>query len=60
MILATAEGRRALFLPEVAAAQNWSRKELLANLARKAGADESVLSAPDTIIYTFQTERFSE
>ena len=59
VIIVTA-GRRALFLPEVAAMQNWSRKELLANLARKADADESVLSAPDTIIYTFQTERFSE
>ena len=60
VILATAEGRRALFLPEVAAAQNWTKEELLANLARKAGADETVLGAPGTTIYTFQTERFSE
>ena len=60
VIIATAAGRRALFLPEVAAAQNWSREELLANLARKAGADESALRAPGTAIHTFQTERFSE
>ena len=60
VILATAAGRRALFLPEVAAAQNWTKEELLANLARKADADETVLRAPGTTIYTFQTERFSE
>ena len=60
VIIATAAGRRALFLPEVATTQNWTREELLANLARKAGADETVLRAPGTIIYTFQTERFSE
>ena len=60
VILATAEGRRALFLPEVAATQNWNKAELLANLARKAGADETALRAPGTTIYTFQTERFSE
>ena len=59
VIIATA-GRRALFLPEVASAQNWSKEELLEQLARKAGADESVLRAPGTTIYTFQTERFSE
>ena len=60
VIIATAAGRRALFLPEVATTQNWTREELLANLARKAGADETVLRAPGTTIYTFQTERFSE
>lgn len=60
VIIETAAGRRALFLPEVAAAQSWSREELLAHLARKAGADDSAPHSPDTIIYTFQTERFSE
>ena len=60
VIIETAEGRRALFLPEVATAQNWGKTELLAHLARKAGADETVLRAPGTAIYTFQTERFSE
>ena len=60
VIIETAEGRRALFLPEIAAAHNWSREELLEHLAHKAGADGSALRAPGTIIYTFQTERFSE
>ena len=60
VIIETAGGRRALLLPEVAAAQNWNREELLAHLARKAGADDSAPNSPDTIIHTFQTERFSE
>lgn len=60
VILETATGRRALLLPEVAAAQHWDRAELLASLAHKAGAGEAALHAPETTIYTFHTERFSE
>ncbi|MBF0307917.1 MAG: AmmeMemoRadiSam system protein B [Magnetococcales bacterium] len=36
-ILLTKEGRRAVFLPEVATEQGWSREETLAQLSRKAG-----------------------
>jgi len=59
-VIIAAEGRRALFLPEVAATQNWSREELLRQLARKAGLPETAIDDPATVIYTFQTERFSE
>ncbi len=36
-IILTKGGRRAVFLPEVAAEQGWTREETLSHLARKAG-----------------------
>jgi AmmeMemoRadiSam system protein A len=52
------EGRRALFLPEVAAEQGWTRTELLEQLARKAGLPAGAWR--NARFSTFQSERFGE
>ena len=36
-VVLRARGRQAVFLPQVAVEQNWSREEMLSQLARKAG-----------------------
>jgi AmmeMemoRadiSam system protein A len=51
-------GRRAVFLPEVATEQGWSRRELLENLARKAGLGPGDWSG--AALRTFETESFAE
>lgn len=52
-------GRSAVFLPQVAAGRDWSRKELLENLALKAGAAADDWHSPEAELLTFRTEVFS-
>jgi len=52
------EGREALFLPEVAGEQGWTRVELLEHLARKAGLPADAWRRARLL--TFQSERFGE
>jgi len=51
-------GRQAMFLPEVATTQGWTRDELLAQLARKAGLPASAWR--EARLSIFQSERFGE
>ncbi len=51
-------GRRALFLPEVAAEEGWTRIELLEHLCRKAGLPKNAWQGAR--LSTFQSERFGE
>jgi len=53
-----AQGRRALFLPEVAAEEGWSRIELLQHLCKKAGLPTNAWLGAK--LSTFQSERFGE
>ena len=57
-VVLEAGGRRALFLPEVAAEQGWTRIELLEHLCRKAGLPKSAWQRAQ--LSTFQSERFGE
>lgn len=50
------DGHRAVFLPEVATEQGWSRIELLEHLARKAGLPGAAWRRAR--LSTFQSERF--
>jgi len=50
--------RQSLFLPEVAEAHGWTREELLAQLARKAGLPASAWR--EARLSIFQSERFGE
>jgi AmmeMemoRadiSam system protein A len=52
------EGRRSLFLPEVAGEQGWSTVEMLEHLARKAGLPATAWRRAR--LFTFQSERFGE
>jgi AmmeMemoRadiSam system protein A len=52
------DGRRALFLPEVAGEQGWSLVELLEQLARKAGLPAQAWRRAKLL--TFESERFGE
>lgn len=52
------DGRRALFLPEVAPEQGWSLVELLEQLARKAGLPAEAWRRAE--LFTFESERFDE
>lgn len=51
-------GRGALFLPEVATSHGWTRDELLAQLARKAGLPASAWR--EARLSVFQSEMFGE
>ena len=51
-------GRRALFLPEVATEQGWTRIELLEHLCKKAGLSKDAWQGAK--LSTFQSERFGE
>ena len=57
-VVLEAQGRRALFLPEVAAEQGWTRIELLEHLCRKAGLPKDAWQGAR--LSTFQSEKFSE
>lgn len=52
------DGRRALFLPEVAGDYGWSVTELLEQLARKAGLPAAAWRRAR--LFTFESERFGE
>ena len=57
-VVLDAQGRRALFLPEVAAEEGWTRIELLEHLCRKAGLSKDAWQ--EARLSTFQSERFGE
>ena len=51
-------GRRALFLPEVATEQEWTLTDLLEHLARKAGLPAEAWHRAK--LFTFESEKFGE
>lgn len=55
-VLLECDGRRAVFLPEVATEQGWDRIGLLEHLARKAGLPQDAWRRAR--LWTFQSERF--
>jgi uncharacterized protein len=57
-VLLESQGRRAVFLPEVASEQGWTTVELLENLARKAGLDREAWR--EGRLFVFLSERFGE
>ena len=57
-VVLEAQGRRALFLPEVAAEEGWTRLELLEHLCKKAGLPKSAWQGAR--LSTVQSERFGE
>ena len=58
-VLLNKEGRSAVFLPQVATEQGWSREEMLQHLCRKAGLDSDCWKK-DAQFSTFQALVFSE
>jgi AmmeMemoRadiSam system protein A len=56
----TKGGHSAVFLPQVAAEQGWSRDELLDNLCYKAGLATSAWRAGDTRFQVFEGRIFEE
>jgi AmmeMemoRadiSam system protein A len=52
--------RRAVFLPQVATEQGWSKEETLQHLSRKAGLASNAWQAKETIFYTFTSQLFEE
>ena len=59
-LVLTADGRSAVFLPQVAPEQGWSRDEMLDNLCTKAGLPANRWRRAGTRFETFQAEVFSE
>jgi AmmeMemoRadiSam system protein A len=57
-VLLEAAGRRAVFLPEVAAEQGWTTVEMLEHLARKAGLRPE--AHREARLFVFLSERFGE
>jgi AmmeMemoRadiSam system protein A len=57
-VVLDARGRRALFLPKVAAEQGWSTPEILENLARKAGLEKGAWR--EGALSVFRSEDFAE
>jgi len=51
--------RRALFLPQVATEQNWTREEFLTQACRKAGLPDDAWRS-GAVIYTFRAEVFGD
>ncbi len=59
-VVLQAEGRSAVFLPQVATEQGWGRKDLLDNLAVKAGLHQDAWRSSGARLLTFQAEVFNE
>jgi AmmeMemoRadiSam system protein A len=59
-IIVVRNGRRALFLPEVATDQGWGAEEMLDAVCEKAGLDRHVWHDPRTQLFAFRTVRVSE
>jgi AmmeMemoRadiSam system protein A len=53
-------GHRAVFLPQVAREEGWSRRVLLEQLSLKAGLDPDAWKHPDVRVECFTAEVFSE
>lgn len=59
-VVLQADGRSAVFLPNVATEQGWGREELLNQLAVKAGLRPGAWRAPGARLFTFQADVFAE
>ncbi len=59
-IIISCRGRRAVFLPQVAPEQGWSREETLCHLALKAGLPPEAWRESGTMFQIFQAEVFGE
>lgn len=59
-VILTLGYNRAVFLPQVATEQGWTREELLDNLCLKAGLYNDSWRDPDCLLEVFQAEVFSE
>lgn len=59
-IILRQSGRSAVFLPQVATEQHWSREETLSYLAQKAGLPRDAWRAPNAEFWVFQAEVFHE
>jgi len=59
-IIVAREGRRALFLPEVATDQGWGTREMLDAVCEKAGLEGHAWHDPRTRLSVFRTIRVSE
>ncbi len=53
-------GRRAVFLPQVAAERGWDRETTLSHLARKAGLPPDAWRRPDARFRVFEAQVFGE
>jgi len=59
-VIIAADGHTAVFLPQVAPEQGWTRDEMLNNLCEKAGLPASRWRRPGMTFETFQAEVFRE
>jgi AmmeMemoRadiSam system protein A len=59
-IIVARDGRRGLFLPEVATDQGWGAEEMLDAVCEKAGLDRHAWHDPRTRLFAFRTVRVSE
>jgi AmmeMemoRadiSam system protein A len=59
-IIVARDGRRGLFLPEVATDQGWGAEEMLDAVCEKAGLDRNAWHDPRTRLFAFRTVRVSE
>jgi AmmeMemoRadiSam system protein A len=53
-------GHRGLLLPQVASQYHWDRTQFLQHTCAKSGLPESAWRDPQTVIYTFEAEVFSD
>lgn len=59
-IILTLQGRRALFLPEVATEQRWDLPQTLSHLAWKAGLSRDAWLSPECRFQVFETQHYGE
>jgi AmmeMemoRadiSam system protein A len=59
-VVITADGRSAVFLPQVAPEQGWNREQMLDNLCLKAGLAANRWRRPGMRFETFQADVFDE
>lgn len=59
-IILSCDGRRAVFLPQVAEETGWTKEEMLSALAEKAGLRGDAWRNPDASFMTFKAEIISE
>ena len=59
-IIVARDGRRALFLPEVATDQGWGAREMFDAVCEKAGLEGHAWHDPRTRLFVFRTVRVSE
>lgn len=59
-VILEVRGRKALFLPQVATEQGWTKEETMDNLAYKAGLGEGAWRSEGAAVKTFRGEIFKE